>query len=300
MGFGAQPAGVVGWSLAWHSPRTVGSTTPRGRRPCHSVHTVGSSDGSKVVNEFVDAVQFLTRIPVDVTDRRPSVGRAMPWFPLVGGIVGAIVGGVAAVLWLWVPPIVAAAVAITIGLLVTGAFHEDGLGDTADAFGGGTTIDRRLQILKDPRQGTYGVCAICASLLIRVACVASMPGPATMFATLVAAGTLGRASSLMVAARLPAAGYDGLGATAAGELSQPAAWISVIGAVGIAVLAVGWWAAPLAGAGIVAALVVGGLAMSRIGGVNGDVLGATEVVTECLCLVIAAGLATHGPLWWPI
>ena len=254
-----------------------------------------------MVNEFVDAVQFLTRIPVDVTDRRPSVGRAMPWFPLVGGIVGAIVGGGDD---RWDPQPQhgrdAAAVAITIGLLVTGAFHEDGLGDTADAFGGGTTVDRRLQILKDPRQGTYGVCAICASLLIRVACVASMPGPATMFATLVAAGTLGRASSLMVAARLPAAGYDGLGATAAGELSQPAAWISVIGAVGIAVLAVGWWAAPLAGAGIVAALVVGGLAMSRIGGVNGDVLGATEVVTECLCLVIAAGLATHGPLWWPI
>jgi adenosylcobinamide-GDP ribazoletransferase len=251
-----------------------------------------------MVNEFVDAVQFLTRIPIEVSGRRPSVGRAMPWFPVVGALVGALVGGAVAALWYGVPPLVAATVAIALGLLVTGAFHEDGLGDVADAFAGGTTIERRLQILKDPRQGTYGVCAIAAALLVRVACVASMPGPGAMFATLVAAGTLGRASSLLLAATVPAATDDGLAASAAGELSSLGAWISIAAAVGITAVAVGWWAAPLALAAGGAALVVGALASSKIGGVNGDVLGATEVISECLCLVVAAGLATHGRLWW--
>jgi adenosylcobinamide-GDP ribazoletransferase len=251
-----------------------------------------------MVNEFVDAVQFLTRIPVEVSGRRPSVGRAMPWFPVVGALVGALVGGAVAALWYGVPPLVAATVAIALGLLVTGAFHEDGLGDVADAFAGGSTIERRLQILKDPRQGTYGVCAIAAALLVRVACVASMPGPAAMFATLVAAGTLGRAAALLLAATMPAASDDGLAAGAAGELSSVGAGISIVAAVGVTAVAVGWWAGPLVLAAGCAALVVGGLASSKIGGVNGDVLGATEVVSECLCLVVAAGLATHGRLWW--
>lgn len=252
-----------------------------------------------MVNEFVDAVQFLTRLPVEVNDRRPSVGRAMPWFPVVGALVGAIVGGVAALAWFAVPPFVAAALAIAIGLLVTGAFHEDGLGDVADAFGGGSTVDRRLQILKDPRQGTYGVCAICMSLIVRIACVASMPGPAAMFAALVAAGTLGRASALVLAATQPPASYDGLGASAGGELSTRAAWISVGASVVIGAVAVGWWVGPLVLAAGLAILVVGGLAESKINGVNGDVFGAVEVVTECLCLVVTAGLATHFRLWWP-
>ena len=56
-------------------------------------------------------------------------------------------------LWHVTPPLVAAAVAIALGLLITGAFHEDGLGDIADAFGGGWTVERRLEILKDSRHG---------------------------------------------------------------------------------------------------------------------------------------------------
>lgn len=251
-----------------------------------------------MVNQFVDALQFLTRIPLEVTDRRPSPGKAMPWFPLVGALLGAIIGGAAALLWYGVPPFVAASVAIALGLLITGAFHEDGLGDMADAFGGGATVERRLQILKDPRQGTYGVVAICTSLIIRIGAVASMPGPGAMLTTLIASGTLGRAAAVGLAATVPAANYDGLGATASGELSKTATTISLVSAVAIAAVAVGWWVIPLAAAGALAALVIGAMATSKINGINGDVLGATEVVTECLCLVVAVGLAKHFELYW--
>ena len=252
-----------------------------------------------MVTGFVDALQFLTRIPIEVSGRRPSVGRAMPWFPVVGALVGALVGGAVAALWYGVPPLVAATVAIALGLLVTGAFHEDGLGDTADAFGGGGTVDRRLQILKDPRQGTYGVCAICASIVLRVACVASIPGPAAMFGALVAAGALGRASAVVLTATMPPATLGGLGAAAAaGEMAPRAAWFSVAGAIAIAALAVGWWAGPLVLAAGVAAWIIGTMADHKIGGVVGDVLGAVEVVTECLCLIIVTGLAARWTLWW--
>ena len=75
---------------------------------------------------------------------------AVPWFPIVGVVVGAAVGGIAAGLWHVVPRRVAAAVAVLLGVLITGAFHEDGLADVADAFAGGWTVERRLQILEDP------------------------------------------------------------------------------------------------------------------------------------------------------
>ena len=195
------------------------------------------------------------------------------------------------------PPLVAAAVAIAVGLLMTGAFHEDGLGDIADAFGGGTTVERRLQILKDPRHGTYGVCAICASIVVRVACVASMPGPRRCSSRLLVAGALGRAAAVVLTAAMPPASYDGLGATAAGELGRArrgSRWSSpchrrrgrrlVDPGRSSALPAAARWS--------------GRARDSKIGGINGDVLGATEVVTECLCLVVASGLATHASLWW--
>ena len=251
-----------------------------------------------MLNGFVDALQFLTRIPIEVKGRRPSLGRAVPWFPVVGGVIGALVGGAAALLWHWVPPLVAAAVAISVGLLITGAFHEDGLGDVADAFGGGLTVERRLEILGDPRHGTYGVSAICASIVVRVACVASLPGPAAMFAGLVAAGILGRAAAVVLTATVPPATPDGLGAQAAGELSRGVAGTSIAVAVALAALAVGWWVGPLLLAAAAATWAIGALATSKIGGIGGDVLGAVEVVTECLCLVVTTGLAMHHHVWW--
>ena len=105
-------------------------------------------------------------------------------------------GGVAVGAWHIVPASVAAAVAMAFGLLVTGAFHEDGLGDIADAFGGGWTIERRLEILKDSRHGTYGVAAMCTSIVVRVIALGSMPGPAAMFASVVVAHTMGRVAAV--------------------------------------------------------------------------------------------------------
>jgi adenosylcobinamide-GDP ribazoletransferase len=251
---------------------------------------------------LLGALRFLTRVPIpgrDVTHHR-----AVPWFPVAGALVGALIGGVAAGTVEWLSPTLAAALAVVVGLLVTGAFHEDGLADVADAFGGGWDREQRLSILKDSRHGTYGVAALCGTIVVRVVAggslAASVHGQAAVFAGFVAAHTLARAAAVGVLAAVRPAdpGAQGLGVAAGRELSRSAVALSMLGALGIAALVSGWWAVPLAGAAAVGAATVAWLAVRKIGGVVGDVLGAVEQIAECLVLVVAAGLASHHTLWW--
>lgn len=245
---------------------------------------------------FLGALTFLTRVPVRLR-HAPDLTAAVAWFPVVGALVGAVVGGVAAGLGELVPATVAAAVAVLAGMLLTGAFHEDGLADVADAFAGGWSVDERLAILDDPRHGTYGVAALAGSLLVRVAALATL-SPAAAVAGTISAHSLARASTVGLLAAVPVARRDGLGAEYARTLRRPRAVVGVLAGVGIATLATGWWAAPLAAAGVAAAVAMGWLAGRKIGGVSGDVLGATEQVAECLILVAVSGLAARHPVWW--
>jgi len=243
------------------------------------------------------ALQFLTRVPVRLR-REPSLSRTVAWFPVAGALIGATVGGVAAGLWQLTPPLVAAAVAITVGLLLTGAFHEDGLGDIADAFGGGWTIERRLEILKDSRHGTYGVAAICASIVVRIVALGSLPGPATMFAAAVAAHTMGRVAAVGMSGMMRLAAHTGLGADYGRGTTFARAAVGSTAGLAITALVTGWWVGPLAAAALLAAVATGTLARRKIGGISGDVLGAAEQVAECLCLIVVSSLAMHHQLWW--
>ncbi|MEO6651625.1 MAG: adenosylcobinamide-GDP ribazoletransferase [Ilumatobacteraceae bacterium] len=246
---------------------------------------------------FLGAAQFLTRIPI----RLPAPvahARAVPWFPVVGALIGAGIGAVAAGMAHLVPVPVAGVTAVMVGLLITGAFHEDGLADVADAFGGGWTIERRLEILKDPRHGTYGVAALGGSIAIRVVCAASIVSPAALFATFVAAHTLGRAAAVAAMKVAPPAVESGLGVTAATSLRTSLAAIGIAAGVALTALVCGWWVAPFVGASVVAAGAVVALAIRKIGGLAGDVLGAAEQVVECLVMIVATGLAARHAIWW--
>lgn len=236
------------------------------------------------------ALQFLTRVPIRLR-REPSLSDTVAWFPLAGALIGAAVGGAAGGLWHVVPPLVAGAVGVAVGLLVTGAFHEDGLGDVADAFGGGWTLERRLEIMKDSRHGTYGVAAICTSIAVRVVALGSLPGPWAMFTGAVAAHTMGRVAAVVMAGTMPLATHSGLGADYGRGTSRPRALVGTAMGLVLTAAAVGWWAAPLAGAALVAVAGTGLLARRKIGGISGDVLGATEQVAECLCFVVLTAQA---------
>jgi adenosylcobinamide-GDP ribazoletransferase len=250
------------------------------------------------------AVTFLTRVPVG--DGLGDVRRAVPWFPVVGALIGLAVGGAYAGMVELVPATVAAAVAVLLGLLITGAFHEDGLADVADAFAGGWTSEDRLLILDDPRHGSYGVAALCGSIVVRILALASL-GAAAGFAAAVAGHALGRASAVTAMTLAPQAKADGLGATIAGPdgLEPTAArtgiaarWIGIGAGLLITAIAIGWWAAPALALAVVGAAAVVWLAMRKIGGVSGDVLGAIEQVVECTTLMVVTAFAARHPLWW--
>jgi adenosylcobinamide-GDP ribazoletransferase len=240
---------------------------------------------------LLGAVSFLTRVPTGTGPVRPAeLARFVPWFPLVGALVGAAVGLVYAAAGALLPPLVAAAVAVTAGVAITGAFHEDGLGDTADAFVGGRDRDDTLRILKDPRLGTFGVVAVAASLLLRVAAVAALP-PAAALAALPAAHALSRAAAVGLMAAVPPAADTGLGATYARALGGRQALLGVAAGLVIAAALLGVWALPAGALTAAAALWLGHLARRRIGGVGGDVLGAVQQAGEVLILLVAVAAA---------
>lgn len=241
------------------------------------------------------AAQFLTRIPIRLR-AAPDLAKAVAWFPVVGAVIGVAVGGAAAGLMELTPPTVAAAVAVLFGIIVTGAFHEDGLADTADAMGGWTP-ERRREILKDSRHGSYGVAAMCGTIVLRIACIAALT-PAAAFAALVAAHTLGRGAAVGVMGFAPQVSTDGLGAASTRSLTRSRAVIGMAGALAITTLATGWWVGPFAIAALASAVVVAAIARRAFGGVSGDILGAVEQVAECAILVVATGLAARHALWW--
>jgi adenosylcobinamide-GDP ribazoletransferase len=246
------------------------------------------------VRGLLGAVSFLTRVPVGGGERRPEeLAGFVPWFPVVGAGVGLAVAATYAASRMLLPPLPAATLAVVAGIGLTGAFHEDGLGDTADAFAGGWDRDSTVRILKDPRLGTFGVLAVAASLLLRVGAVAAL-APGAALAALPAAHALSRAAAVGAMTTFPAAADTGLGASYALALSRRRALMGVAAGLAVALALLGVNAIWAAAATALAAFLLGRLAVRRIGGVTGDVLGAVEQLGEILVLLAAVAAAEAG------
>jgi len=235
------------------------------------------------------AFGFLTRIPVgDVTNggrTHIDMSRAVPWFPVVGLAIGAAVGGVYVFADELLNVRVASLLAVGAGLLITGAFHHDGLADIADAFGGGTTVEKRLEILKDSRLGTYGTAALCTAIVGEVLAISELKG-ATAVAAIVVAHCLGRAMALAAMILAPTAG-DGMGADYIANLSPLAALLGlVVGVVATVILSPIFPLVTICVAAVPTIAIVA-LAIRKIGGINGDVLGAITVVSGLATIVVS-------------
>jgi adenosylcobinamide-GDP ribazoletransferase len=242
--------------------------------------------------ELKTGLAFLTRLPF-AQPPAPATGadvvRASWTFPVIGagiGALGALVYAIGGGLGL--SPLVCATLAVAATLLMTGALHEDGLADTADGLGGGATRERKLEIMRDSRIGTYGAAALILSIMLRAGAIASVAEPALAAAALIAAHAGARAAMLPFMRLVPNARQDGLSAEA-GIPPQGGTGIAV--AIGIAIV----WLCLGAGAMLSALVLVAGalillawLSTSQIGGQTGDVLGAVEQVSEILILLVAA------------
>ena len=153
------------------------------------------------------ALQLLTRLPVQPLKgfEQAWVDRSTAYFPLAGLVVGVIVGAIllaAAAIW---PAPVPALLAVVAGMAVTGALHEDGLADTVDGLGGGSTPEQRLGIMKDSRVGTYGALALIVAVALKVSAL-SMLAPIDAAVALILAHMSARVVPVLAAAYLPYVG----------------------------------------------------------------------------------------------
>lgn len=240
------------------------------------------------------ALAFLTRLPV--RSARPWQGAdlaaSVAMFPLVGlmvGLLGALTYACATTLGL--PPLPAAVLALAALVWSTGAMHEDGLADLADGFGG-TSRARKLEIMRDPRVGSFGVIAIVLALLARVGALAALAEPAPVAAALVTSAALSRALMPVAMLAMPQARSDGL-ATRAGR-PHPA---RVAAAAAIAILiALVLLPPPVAAVAIAAAVLAGAMvamvAFRTLGGITGDVLGAIQQLAEIAFLLVVVAMAS--------
>src|SRR5258705_5827840 len=180
------------------------TTTPNDDVPAMSLNRLAS--------DLTAAVLFCTRLPIPhaATIAGADIARASWAFPIAGAIVGLIAAGG---YWLaglaGLPSLPAAGLAIAATLVVTGCLHEDGLADVADAFGGHTR-ERKLEIMRDSRVGTYGACALSMSLLLRAAALASIAAPAVAAPVLVAAHMAARGGMPLFMWLVPPARVDRL------------------------------------------------------------------------------------------
>jgi adenosylcobinamide-GDP ribazoletransferase len=150
-------------------------------------------------SDFVAALQFLTRIPISSPHAPDSLARAVKFFPAVGLLIGASAALLNMLLVQHLSRFVSALIVVTFLVLITGGLHEDGLADAADAFGGGSTREQILAILKDSRIGSYGGATLTLSLVARVALLGSLPQN-RIAAYLIAAHVLCRWTTLPLAA----------------------------------------------------------------------------------------------------
>lgn len=245
-------------------------------------------------------LRFYSRLPIPAL-RWEANPHALPDFrttPRMLPVAGAVIGAIGAVplllaLSLGYGPWLASALCIATLTAVTGAFHEDGLADTADGFGGGATPERRLTIMKDSRIGSFGASALIIALMLRVGALAELGErlPSIgLAASVVIVAALSRTAGLIVLARLPAARPEG-SSYAVGQptpetlaiawtlllvLSGALAAMASLPLSGIAIMFVAAW---------IAGLLITRLSLRLIGGQTGDVAGAIQQLSEIAAML---------------
>lgn len=234
--------------------------------------------------DILSALALLTRLPLP--DHTPRGAEAAWAWPLAGAVVGLIGALVAwAALALGAGPGPAAAVALIAQALTTGGLHEDGLSDTADGLLGGRSRERRLEIMKDSRIGSFGALALVLVTLVRWSALTALCATGAYAAALIAAGALSRVPMAAIQSALPNARGTGL-SQLTGRPARATVALGAAIALALALLLTGWQTLPAA---LVAALLCLGLALaakSRIGGQTGDILGASQQIAEATLLAL--------------
>jgi adenosylcobinamide-GDP ribazoletransferase len=250
------------------------------------------------VTDLARSLGFLSRLPVPARFFEGDDGR-MERTPGGFALAGLVIGVLPALLLFFAgraeTALLGAALAVGLTVALTGALHEDGLGDTADGLGGGRDRERALEIMKDSRIGSYGALALMLSLLVRVGALSAlvlMDGAGAAALALLASACLSRAAMVWHWHALPPARPDGVAA----RVGQPAraALIAAAGSglVLFLVLLLPVMSLPRVVLTVLAALLAGHVftlrIKARLGGHTGDTIGAMQQVTDMALLASLA------------
>jgi adenosylcobinamide-GDP ribazoletransferase len=244
-----------------------------------------------MIRSLITAVRTLTIVPLpgEDTDRFEN---SLPWFPVVGAGLGAMAAMVLRVS-IWTGPDLAAALSLALMAIATGALHLDGVADTADGLGCRGDRDHRLKVMKEPGVGAFAVVALVLLLITKWAALRTLAVRGEPIAV-IGACALGRAMMPVLCVCLPYARTRGTGAAVV-EGARP--WHAVA-AVAVVLATVwptqGWKALLTVLGGLVLASALGAASRRRIGGITGDVLGATCELVETAALVSACVLSSTG------
>ncbi len=237
------------------------------------------------------AVAFLTVFGRGVVPTPASLA----WFPVVGAAIGTSLG----VAW-WgleqvFPAAVAAVVVVAADLVMTGMLHFDGLCDSADGLLPHLSRKRRLEVMREPQVGAFGILTAVVVLVARLVALSTIAPVSWWKAALLlgAVWAVSRSVMVMATARMRYVRAEGIAAAFLSENATVGLAVGcALGAIALAAAAlIAWW--PVAGIPVLAAALAGAgavllLADRRLGGYTGDVLGAAGVIGETLALLVAA------------
>lgn len=254
------------------------------------------------MNSLLLALSFLTILPVRVATPAPgAMGRAAFWFPLIGLGLGVILAGTHLALGQLFPPLLATALTVAAWAAITGGLHLDGLADCCDGLLATATPERRLEIMRDPRLGTFGVTGLSLFLILKVLAVASLPsdgsvGPYAPVIYLVLATSASRWLIVLVAQQ-PLARPGGMGADFKLGLTPAVIGLALLVPLGWVGLGLGlraWSLLAALGLAHLTTFAIIAVARARLGGVTGDVFGLTVELSELVILLTFAAQDTIG------
>ncbi len=249
--------------------------------------------------DLAHCLRFYSRLPVPVLPYEqnahalPDFPRLVRVLPIAGLVLGLLPAfALACAHFLALGPWLSAILAVAAATLTTGAFHEDGLADTADSFGG-STRERRLEIMRDSRIGSFGAAALFLTLLLRIAALANvtaLAGWSTGVLALLITASLSRTAGLMPLVFLSPARADGA-AYAVGQPSRGGFWLAagLAGTIAVILGLIGH----LPPSGIALMIALSGLtgwgfvrlAAKHLGGHTGDVAGAAQQMAEIAAMI---------------
>lgn len=250
-----------------------------------------------MINDIKVSFAFLTRIPIK---HGPTIKlhKSAVWFPLVGFFIGIMSGITYYLLAQLLPAIPSAVMALLVSIMITGAFHFDGLGDIFDGLIGGWNPEGRLKILKDSRHGTYGVVAIAFQIVFQISLISSL-SPKDGALALVASHTISKVVPVVLMLLPSAPNQEGMGATAAREIKYSYVIASVFLAFLLTAPFCGFYFFAVLASLVLPIYLFAKWVISKIGGMLGDAFGAGEQIAESVILLFfVAFFSINGAIPW--